>query len=149
MLDLKLQVEQQGRLERWNPILKVGFPLDARTIVEQVFPNLGVAPPEIARAAYSHGEFVRELVGASRELAIVEVVKTRYAFKFDRYTAEFAQIRIAGGADSETVELESEDPAMVLRAIAQLGLNSFPNINYVRHLKMMIGMTPRTALVSG
>jgi hypothetical protein len=145
LLDLKLMSEQVGRLERWRPILKSGFPLDSRTIVEQVFPNLGVAVPQIAQPSYTHGEFIRDLVRPNRDLAIVEVVKLRSQYTSDKYTAEFAEVRIAGGATSETVELESEDPAAVLRAIAKLGLNSHANINYVRHLKLMTGMTPRAS----
>jgi len=35
------------------------------------------------------------------------------------------------------------DPAAVLRAIAIPGLNSQADINYVRHLKLMTGLTPR------
>ena len=143
LLDIKLMSEQVGRLERWRPVLKSGFPLDSRTIVEQVFPNLGVAVPQIAQPSYTHGEFIRDLVRPNRDLAIVEVVKIRSQYTSDKYTAEFAEVRIAGGATSETVEIESEDPAAVLRAIAKLGLNSHANINYVRHLKLMTGMTPR------
>jgi len=145
LLDIKLMSEQVGRLERWRPVLKSGFPLDSRTIVEQVFPNLGVAVPQIAQPSYTHGEFIRDLVRPNRDLAIVEVVKLRSQYTSDKYTAEFAEARIAGGATSETVEIESEDPAAVLRAIAKLGLNSHANINYVRHLKLMTGMTPRAA----
>src|SRR5258708_1959681 len=145
LLDLKLMSDQVGRLERWRPILKSGFPLDSRTIVEQVFPNLGVAVPQIAQPSYTHGEFIRDLVRPNRDLAIVEVVKIRSQYTSDKYTAEFAEVRIAGGATSETVEIESEDPAALLRAIAKLGLNSHANINYVRHLKLMTGMTPRAA----
>jgi len=145
LLDIKLMSEQVGRLERWRPVLKSGFPLDSRTIVEQVFPNLGVAVPQIAQPSYTHGEFIRDLVRPNRDLAIVEVVKLRSQYTSDKYTAEFAEVRIAGGATSETVEIESEDPAAVLRAIAKLGLNSHANINYVRHLKLMTGMTPRAA----
>ncbi len=145
LLDIKLMSEQVGRLERWRPVLKSGFPLDSRTIVEQVFPNLGVAVPQIAQPSYTHGEFVRDLVRPNRDLAIVEVVKLRSQYTSDKYTAEFAEVRIAGGATSETVEIESEDPAAVLRAIAKLGLNSHANINYVRHLKLMTGMTPRAS----
>jgi hypothetical protein len=143
LLDVKLMFEQVGRLERWRPILKAEFPLDSRTIVEQVFPNLGVAVPHIAQPSYTHGEFIRDLVRPHRDLAILEVVKTRCEFTAAKYTAEFAEVRIAGGATSETIEIESEDPAAVLRAIAKLGLNSHANINYVRHLKLMTGMTPR------
>jgi hypothetical protein len=145
LLDIKVLIEQQGRLERWKPILKAAFPLDSRTIVEQVFPNLKLPPPEVERLSYSHGEFIRDLVQHNRSLVAVDVEKTRYGFTLDHYTAEFAQIRIAGGAQSETVEIESEDPAMVLRALAKLGLSSYPNVNYVRHLKLMMGVTPESA----
>jgi hypothetical protein len=143
LMDLKLLTEQLGRLERWRPALKAEFPLDSRTIVEQVFPNLRVATPQIARPSYTHAEFIADLVRPNRELAIVEVVKVRRQFASQGFTAEFAEVAIDGGAASETIEIESEDPALVLRAIARLGLSSHPNINYVRHLKLMTGMTPR------
>lgn len=145
LLDLKLMTEQVGRLERWRPVLKSGFPLDSRTIVEQVFPNLGVAVPPITQPSYTYGELIRDLVRPNRDLAMVEVVKLRNHYTSEKFTAEFAEVRIAGGATSETVAIESEDPAAVLRAIAKLGLNSHANINYVRHLKLMTGMTPRAA----
>ncbi len=145
LLDIKLMFEQVGRLERWRPVLKCEFPLDSRTIVEQVFPNLGLAVPQISQPSYTHGEFIRDLVRPHRDLAIVDVEKVRVQFTSEKYTAEFAEVRIAGGASSETVELESEDPAAVLRAIAKLGLNSHANISYVRHLKLMTGMTPRAS----
>jgi exopolyphosphatase/guanosine-5'-triphosphate,3'-diphosphate pyrophosphatase len=143
LADMKLMTEQVGRLERWRPVLKGEFPLDSRTIVEQVFPNLGVAVPHIAQPSYNLGDFIRDLVRTHRDLAIVDVVKVRRQFASDKYKAEFAEVGIAGGATSETVAIESDDPAAVLRAIAKLGLNSQVNINYVRHLKLMTGMTPR------
>jgi hypothetical protein len=144
LIDIKLMTEQVGRLERWRPVLKSAFPLDSRTIVEQVFPHLGVPVDQITQPSYTHGEFLRDLVRPHRDLAIVEVAKVRRQFTSEKFTAEFAEVQIGGGgAPSETVEIESDDPAAVLRAIAKLGLNSHANINYVRHLKLMIGMTPR------
>jgi len=144
LLDIKLMVEQQGRLELWRPALKAPFPIDSRTIVEDVFPDLKIAPPHIERPSYTHGEFIRDLVRPRHDLAAVDVMKRRSKFAFDQCTAEFAEVEIAGGANSETIEFESEDPAAVLRAIAKFGLTAYPNISYVRHLKLMIGMIPRT-----
>ncbi|MFZ2060187.1 MAG: hypothetical protein WAU82_04190 [Candidatus Binatus sp.] len=145
LTDIKLMTEQVGRLERWRPVLKSAFPLDARTIVEQVFPHLGVPVEQITQPSYTHGEFLRDLVRPHRDLSIVPVVKLRCQFRSEKFTAEFAEVQISGGATSETVEIESDDPAAVLRAIAKLGLNSHANINYVRHLKLMTGMTPRAS----
>jgi exopolyphosphatase / guanosine-5'-triphosphate,3'-diphosphate pyrophosphatase len=143
LMDIKLMTERVSRLERWRPVLKDGFPIDSRTIVEQVFPSLGVATPHIERPSYEYAEFIRDLIRPHRDLALVEVTKTRWQFTLKEYTAEFAEVGIGGGASSQTVAIESDDPAAVLRAIAKLGLNSHSNINYVRHLKLMIGMTPR------
>ena len=146
LLDIKLMVEQLGRLERWRPALKAPFPIDSRTIVEDVFPDLKVAPPHIERPSYTHGEFIRDLVRPHHDLTAVDVIKRRSKFEFDQCKAEFAEVEIAGGASSETLEFESEDPAAVLRAIAKFGLTAYPNISYVRHLKLMIGMIPRTTI---
>jgi hypothetical protein len=145
LLDIKLMVEQEGRLERWRPLLKATFPIDSRTIVEDVFPALAAAPPQIERPSYSHGEFIRDLARPHRDLAVVDVTKKRYEFNLDTCTAEFVELGIAGGATSETIEFESEDPAAVLRAIAKFGLTAHHNISYVRHLKLMIGMMPGTS----
>lgn len=141
MLDIKLMIEQLGRLERWRPVLKAPFPLDSRLIVEQVFPSLGVATPHIAQPSYTDSDSIRDLVRPHRDLELVEVVKIRRQFELEDCTAEFAEVGIAGGARSETVQVESDNPATVLRAIAKLGLNSQTNISYVRYLKMMTGMT--------
>ena len=144
LMDIKLMVEQVGRLERWRPVLKAEFPLDSRAIVEQVFPGLAVAPPHIAQPSYTHDEFLRDLVQPHRELELADVVKFRRRFDFKDYSAEFAEVEIADGSKAETVEIESDDAATVLRAIVKLGLNSQANISYVRHLKMMTGVTLHT-----
>jgi hypothetical protein len=142
LLDIKLMVEQDGRLERWRPVLKAPSPLDSRVLVEQVFPSLGVAPPLIAQTSYTVAEFIRELVRPHRDLEAAEITKLRRQFEIEDCTAEFAEVGIkGGGARSETIAVESDNPASVLRTIAELGLNSQTNISYVRHLKMMTGMT--------
>ena len=150
-IDLKLMFEQVGRLfERWRPVLKSEFPLDSRTIVEQIFRNLGVAIPHIAQPSYTHGEFIRDLVQPHRDLATVDVVKLRRQFISEKYTAEFAEVRIAGGATCKTIT--KSNPTIrqpCCERSAKLGLNSQANINYVRHLKLMTGMGPRDGASPG
>lgn len=146
VLDVKVMIEQVGRLERWRPVLKAGFPLDPRAIVEQVFPSLKVPTPQISQPSYTQSEFIHNLVRPNRDLWMAEVVKIRRQFTSDDLTAEFAEVEIAGGARFETVAIESEDAAILLRAIAKLGLNSQPNTSYVRHLKLMSGIAPRVSI---
>ncbi len=142
LLDIKLLVEEHGHLERWRPALKAGFPLEARTIVEVIMPALEIAPPALSKTAYTRDELIREVVMANRDFAAVNVSKQRYGYKLPGCTGEFAILKIEGGATSETVQVEAEDPAAANSVIAQLGLIGQTNVNYIRHLKKMIGMTP-------
>ena len=146
LLDIKVMTEQLGRLERWRPVLKAEFPIDSRTIVEQAFPSLKIPAPQITRPSYTRDEFILELVQPTRDLWLAEVVKVRREFTLEDYTAEFAEVDTAGRTRSETVAIESEDPATLLRAIAKLGLNSQPNTSYVRHLQMMTGAATRVSI---
>ena len=65
-MDIKLlrEVDADG-LERWEPVMKQGFPLPAAE-VSTVFDALGVAPPPRTRAAYTLEQFLAELVGVER-----------------------------------------------------------------------------------
>jgi len=116
LIDIKLMTEQVGRLERWRPVLKSAFPLDSRTIVEQVFPHLGVPVEQITQPSYTHGEFIRDLVRPHRELAIVPVIKVRRQFTSEKFTAEFAEVQIGRGATSS-----GQTPSSLIRNSACTG----------------------------
>ncbi|MDO8432748.1 MAG: hypothetical protein Q7S58_10120 [Candidatus Binatus sp.] len=141
LLDIKLLMAQQGQLERWRPALKAGFPLEARAIVETILPALEIAPPALAKTAYTRDELIREVVATNRNLAAANVSKQRYGYKLANCSAEFAILKIEGGAVSETIQVEAEDPAAADSVIARLGLSAQSNVNYIRHLKAMIGMS--------
>ena len=53
-MDIKVlrEVDADG-LERWEPVMKPGFPLPAADGVQRCFEALGVAPPPRTRAAYT------------------------------------------------------------------------------------------------
>jgi exopolyphosphatase/guanosine-5'-triphosphate,3'-diphosphate pyrophosphatase len=146
LLDVKMMIEQVGWLERWCPLLKAEFPIDSRAIAGLVFPSLEIPTPQITQPSYAQGEFIQDLIRPNRDLWMVDLVKIRRQFTSDDFTAEFAEVEIADGAGFETVAIESEDAATVLRAIAKLGLNSQPNTSYVRHLKLMTGIAPRVSI---
>ena len=61
LMDIKAleQVNPDG-LEQWKPVMKATFPLPAAE-VRNVFKALRVAPPSLARADYTLGQFVGEL----------------------------------------------------------------------------------------
>jgi exopolyphosphatase / guanosine-5'-triphosphate,3'-diphosphate pyrophosphatase len=133
LMDIKLLREVDGDgLERWEPVLKAGFPLPAAE-VPRVFDALGVLAPPLARDAYTLDEFLHELVEPSGAVRAVRVHKRRVRYRLANCLAEVADLEV-DGRDVRTVAVESEDPAAVRAAVRRLGLDGQVNTSYPRGL---------------
>jgi exopolyphosphatase/guanosine-5'-triphosphate,3'-diphosphate pyrophosphatase len=85
-------------------------------------------------------QFIDELIKTSRHLRAIDVKKVRTGYTINGCIAEMAEVT-ADGRKVRTVAIESEDPARVIATVRQLGLDRFPNINYLRGLKTLANMT--------
>jgi exopolyphosphatase / guanosine-5'-triphosphate,3'-diphosphate pyrophosphatase len=110
LLDIKLlrEVNADG-LERWEPVMKQGFPLPAAE-VPRVFDALGVAPPPLTREAYTLGQLLSELVEPSGGARAVRVHKRRVRYTLGGCMADIADLQVDGRA-ARTIAIESEDAA--------------------------------------
>src|SRR5512132_262827 len=87
LMDIKLLREVDGDgLERWEPVMKAGFPLPAGE-VSRVFDALDVVPPPLTRSAYTLGQFLADLVEPSSVRA-VRVHKRRQRYTLANCMAE-------------------------------------------------------------
>jgi exopolyphosphatase / guanosine-5'-triphosphate,3'-diphosphate pyrophosphatase len=139
LLDVKHleQVDEDG-LEQWRPVLKAPFPLPAAA-VDSVLEALHASPSPVDRDAYTLEELIEEVVGPSRELATVPVHKSRAHYTLSGCMAELTEVRTDKGS-TRTIAVESENPALVLAAIRELGLRSRPNVSFPRGLKTLLGI---------
>ncbi|HLI62468.1 MAG TPA: hypothetical protein VKV05_03640 [Terriglobales bacterium] len=138
LMDIKLlqQVNADG-LEQWRPVMKGRFPLAAKDVL-QVFDALAIECPTLSRGAYPLEDFLEQLVKPVPELHAVRVHKRRSHYTVEGCLAESTEV-VADGRRARTVALELEDPARVIAAVRKLGLDRFPNINYPRGLKQLLG----------
>jgi exopolyphosphatase/guanosine-5'-triphosphate,3'-diphosphate pyrophosphatase len=127
------QVDDHG-LEQWLPVLKAEFPLSAEDAAS-VLAALGVAAP--VREVSSFDD-LRQVEG----VLAVPVHKRRQRYTLGGCAAELTDAVTEYGA-TQTVAVESEDPALVLAAVRELGLESRPNISYVRGLSALAGFGSR------
>ena len=139
LMDIKTleQVNPDG-LEQWKPVMKGAFPLPA-AVVKSVFIAVGVTPPPLTRPDYTLQQFISELVEPTQHLRAVEVHKRRARYKVAGCMAEMTDV-VAGGRKTRTVAIESEDPAQVIGAVLELGLDRFDNVSYPRGLKQLLGI---------
>ena len=81
LMDVKLLQEVDGDgLERWEPVLKEGFPLPVAEVA-RVFQALEVAAPALGRDAYSLEQLLAELVEPSDAVRVVRVHKRRVRYR--------------------------------------------------------------------
>jgi exopolyphosphatase / guanosine-5'-triphosphate,3'-diphosphate pyrophosphatase len=142
LLDIKLlrEVDADG-LERWEPVLKQGFPLPAAQ-VPAVLGALGIPlPPRLAREAYTLGQLLAELVERSGQARAVPVHKRRVRYRLGGCMAEVAELEV-GGQPVRSIAIESEDPAAVLAAVRQVGLDGQGNTSYPRALAALVDTAP-------
>ena len=129
LMDIKVLKRGQRRgLERWTPVMKVGFPL-SRPDVQRVFEALRRPTAELERESYTLDQFSDELVAPADGLRTVKVHKRRVRYTIGGCTSEVSDV-VAGGNETRTVAIESEDPAAVIAAVRSIGLGDYVNTSY-------------------
>jgi hypothetical protein len=139
LMDIKtLQQVNEDRLEQWLPIMKGTFPLPVEEI-EKVFKCFKVALPKFERAEYTFDQYIAEVIKPSSLLKAVNVHKKRTGFTINNTIVEIAEVTVDGKV-IKTAAVEMEDPELVIKTVRELELDQFPNINYLRGLKNLVGM---------
>jgi exopolyphosphatase / guanosine-5'-triphosphate,3'-diphosphate pyrophosphatase len=145
LLDIKqLERVNDDGLEQWRPLLKEPFPLAPATVAP-VRAALGLA----AVLTYGDAITLEALVGglepADANIRTVLVTKTRTRYRVHGCIAEVTDV-VADGKKVRTAAIEDEDPDKVMAAVRAMELDRYPNINYPRGLKQLIGMSTRGSL---
>ncbi|MDY0081773.1 MAG: hypothetical protein RBR74_01190 [Ignavibacteriaceae bacterium] len=139
LMDIKtLQQVNEDRLEQWLPIMKGTFPLPVSEI-EKVFKCFKVVLPKFERSEYTFQQYIDEVIKPSKLLKAVNVHKKRTGFTINNTIVEIAEVTVDGKV-IKTAAVEMEDPALVIKTVRELELDKFPNINYLRGLKNLVGM---------
>ena len=141
LMDIKIlrEVNAEG-LERWEPVMKQGFPLAAK-YVSEVLEALDVTAPKLPRATYTLDVFLNELIRPNDLARVVSVHKRRNRFTVAGCMAELADV-VADGRPTRTFAIESEDAAAVIAAVRAIGLDGYVNTSYPRGLVALIDGEP-------
>ena len=141
LMDIKVLRETDADgLERWEPVMKGGFPLSAAD-VGKVFEALRLPAPALARDAYPLEAFLDELVTPSGVLRAVKVHKRRVRYVVGGCTSEVSDV-VVDGIPSRTIAIESEDARAVVAAVASVALDGFRNMSYPVGLRAVLDREP-------
>ena len=142
LMDIKVLRETDAAgLQRWEPILKVPFPLDAgaaRTVFQGLRRPLASIPPNglTFDAVMAAAE-----AGATGGLRAVRVHKQRARYTVAGCQAERSVLE-AGGHRTMSIAIESTDPADVVAAVDALGLRCYCNLDVPTGLRLLVDRVP-------
>jgi len=140
LMDIKVfREENADGLERWEPVMKAGFPLPAADVV-RVLEALRLAVPPLAREGYTLDQFVDELARPAG-VRPVAVHKRRVRYTVGGCTAEVSDV-LADGKPIRTIAIESEDGAAVAAAVRAVGLGDYLNTSYPKGLTAVLADAP-------
>lgn len=138
LLDIKILINVQNKLERWNAVTKYEFPLKKDLIIGDILPQLKTDIPVLDKDELDLQEFV-SIAKRHKDLIPISIHKKRFAYLVNFTICEFADIMI-GNDYLYTVAVESTDPNEVLTTVEQLDLNKLENINYIQAIKRLKGL---------
>src|SRR5262245_6350325 len=146
LMDIKRlrEVDACG-LQRWEPVMKQGFPLP-RDDVATVYDALGIttSPPDGDIASLDH--LLATLAESGTAVRAVRIHKRRVRYTLAGCMAELADLQ-ADGRDTRTIAIEAEDPSAVISAVRGLGLDGHLNTSYPRALAILLEEAPRYAVI--
>jgi exopolyphosphatase / guanosine-5'-triphosphate,3'-diphosphate pyrophosphatase len=132
LMDVKhLERVDDDGLELWKPVMKSALPISAADALA-VLAALGVRAP-LADSSYD----LDGIAAVSSSVLVVPVHKTRRHATFGGCMAELTDVR-TGDRATRTIAIESEQPARVIAAVRELGLDPRPNVNFPRELKALV-----------
>lgn len=140
LMDIKLLRETQHGLQRWEPVMKVPFPLSAED-ARRAFDTLETPAPDLRRDTYTVDEFLADVAGGDGPLRRVDVHKRRVRYAVNGCTSEVTDLT-ANGRPSRTIAIESTDQAAVLEAVTDMGLDGYGNMDYTAGLAAIIDDRP-------
>jgi hypothetical protein len=138
LLDIKVLVAVRDGFEQWTVHRKAEFPVDAAMVRDDLFPLLGLVPPDLQRDEYSLSQLIDDVVAAHPDLGAVNVTKWRRRYTVDDCAAEIADVSIADH-QLQTAAVESTDLRAVREAYRMLGLDRYDNISYPRAVRRALG----------
>lgn len=137
LLDIKTKVgETPEGYEIFQPRGKFQFPVkreDLATILSHLKVEM-----DLPLAEYPIEAFI-EMARRHPELVPVSVEKLRFGFTIDGIICEYAQVWF-NGALIESACVESENYAGMKTVVESLGLAQFPNTNYLKAAKRVVGL---------
>lgn len=142
-LEIKDLLVQREDMQLWRDAARLTFPIPSATVERELILRLALNQP-CSRERYTEDQLLGELLGPRHNVAVVRLRKRRRLFEAaGGCRAEVAEVEVADGRRTLTACAEHEDPDRLRRAVVELGIDRYPNLDYPSALARLV--PPRRA----
>ncbi|MBU2534321.1 MAG: hypothetical protein KKB37_16400 [Alphaproteobacteria bacterium] len=129
-LDAKRLLRREGKIEQWQPLFKLDFPLD-RSVLEAELPPAILRHLSPGRVLFETAEAFSEAMSAAGRprVACVDVSKSRTRYDADGFSWESAIVS-SNGWTTRSLAIESLSASLLHSVLWQAGLGGECNVNY-------------------
>ena len=135
-LEMKDLVLEQDGLPLWDPAVRLEFPIPTRLVERELLERLALNQV-LQRQRYTQEELLEELAEARRNIAVVPVQKRRRLLEIAGCRAESGEVLVAGRR-LLTAAAEHETPDTLRRAVGEMKLARYPNLDYPAALTRLL-----------
>jgi len=135
-LDIKYLLQTVDGFERWQPRIKIGFPLNEKELRREAFAALDVDLQTDSRETFSMRQFI-DLLKNEADIRVVKVKKMRRAYTVKNVICEFASLHLEK-IRTTTISAESNDLVQLKKVINELGISAYKNTNYIKAIREII-----------
>jgi hypothetical protein len=137
-LDIKYLLQTVDGFERWQPRIKIDFPLNKSDMRREAFTALDVDLQTDSQETFSMRQFI-DLLKSEDYVRVVKVKKMRRAYTVKNVICEFASLNLEK-IRTTTISAESNDLTRLKKVVEELGISKFQNTNYIRAIRQIAGM---------
>jgi hypothetical protein len=134
-LEMKDLLLEQDGLPLWQPAVRLEFPIPAHLVERELLERLALNQI-LRRRRYTQEELLEKLE-TRRNIAVVPVQKRRKLFEVAGCRAESGEVLVAGRR-LLTAAAEHESPGALRRAVAEMKLARYPNLDYPSALTRLL-----------
>lgn len=143
-IDIKVLRDRAHGMERWMPALKTPLPVIDAEARRQLIAALGAAPEPVGPSRDSARDAIEQWARSQPGLVPARVFKRRLTGSINDCLCEMTEVSI-NGAWCMTACVEAVEWRAALTLVCELGLDAWPNENYVQAIRRVTGLVPMPA----
>ncbi len=132
-LDIKKLITKTNKLEQWEPIFKVDFPIEMKVLKNILLSYFDIETADLKKDSYTLEQFL-SIINEYKFIDLVNLHKKKEKYTRNNIIFEFCDIKIEN-KPFQTICLESNNKSQLEKFLDAYPIDNMKNTNYIEAIK--------------